>query len=100
MHQGYVTIPPTKVFQDNQSVLALIENGRSTSKRTRHIDIRYFWAKEQVEVEEIILQYLPTDRMVADILTKPKQGDSFRKLKRILKNWVQSPSRNHPRQLS
>ena len=69
----------------------MIENGRSTSKRTRHIDIRYFWAKEQVEVEEIILQYLPTERMVADILTKPKQGDSFRKLKRVLTNWESEP---------
>ena len=42
-HQGYV--PERKVlFQDNQSTMKLLKNGRkSAGTRSRHINIRYFW---------------------------------------------------------
>ena len=31
------------IFQDNKSTIQLINNGRSNSERTRHINIRYFF---------------------------------------------------------
>jgi hypothetical protein len=41
--QGY-TVHHTKLYQDNQSAMLLEKNGeRSSTKRTRHIDIRYFF---------------------------------------------------------
>ena len=71
---------PATVFQDNQSTMAMIEKGRSTSSRTRHTHIRYFSVKDWVESGEVVIRYLPTEDMVADVLTKPLQGELFRKL--------------------
>jgi hypothetical protein len=77
---------PALIFQDNQSTMALANKGRSTSERTRHIHIRYFWVKDRIDSGEIELQYLPTKEMIADILTKPLQGELFRTLRAALLN--------------
>ena len=78
---------PAKVYQDNQSAMALIERGRSTAERTRHIKIRYFWVKDRVDMGDINIVYKPTELMIADLLTKPLQGDRFKQLRRMLLNW-------------
>ena len=75
------------IFQDNQSTLALLEKGYSNNKRTRHINIRYFYLKSKVDDGEVVLEYMPTDEMIADILTKPLQGEKFIQLRDSLLNW-------------
>lgn len=84
--QGY-TMGPATVFQDNMSTIALAEKGRSTSDRTRHIHIRYFFVKDRVDSGEIHIEYKPTKLMLADLLTKPLQGDLFRAMRKELLNW-------------
>ena len=83
--QGY-NMDAAIVGQDNKSTMTMVDVGRSTSERTRHISVRYFWVKDRVDSREITLRYVPTNMMVADILTKPLQGDLFRKLRDILLN--------------
>jgi hypothetical protein len=78
--------PPALIHQDNQSTIQLIRNGRSNSERTRHIDIRYFFLHDRLSTGDIDIQYLPTQDMTADILTKPLQGELFRKLRKELLN--------------
>ena len=85
LHQGYV-MKAANVYQDNTSTIALAEKGRSTSERTRHVNVRYFFVKDRIENGEIIITYLPTSEMVADILTKPLQGELFRNLRNKLLN--------------
>jgi Reverse transcriptase (RNA-dependent DNA polymerase) len=85
--QGYA-IGKAKLYQDNQSAIALIENGRSNSERTRHIAIRYFFLTDRIRAGEIEVAYMPTGDMVADILTKPLQGALFKKLRAQLMNLV------------
>jgi ribosomal protein L24E len=85
LHQGY-DIGPAVIKQDNQSTIALAQKGRSTSHRTRHIAIRYFFIKDRIDCGEIRLEYCPTDEMIADVLTKPLQGEAFRKLRSELMN--------------
>jgi hypothetical protein len=86
IHQGY-DMGPATLYQDNLSTIKLIENGRSNSERTHHINIRYFFVKDRVDGKEVRLQYMSTDDMIADILTKPLQGSKFRELRALLLNW-------------
>jgi hypothetical protein len=79
-------IGPALVWQDNKSTLAMMEKGRSTSSRTKHISIRYFFITDRVQSGDVILKYKPTEHMVADLLTKPIQGELFRYLRRLLLN--------------
>jgi hypothetical protein len=69
-----------RVFQDNQSAMLLENNGKwSSTKRTRHLDIRYFFVTDRIKKKELEVLYCPTEDMVADFFTKPLQGSSFRK---------------------
>lgn len=70
-----------ELFQDNTSTIRLAENGRSTSDRTRHIKIRYFFVKQYLDSGEMKITYCPTLEMIADILTKPLQGELFVRLR-------------------
>ena len=78
---------PAVLYQDNMSTIAMLKNGRASSDRTRHINIRYFFVKDRVDAGEIRVEYKPTEQMIADILTKPVQGSLFLKLRAWLLNW-------------
>jgi hypothetical protein len=66
------------LYQDNQSAMRMEQNGiLSSSQRTRHINIRYFFIKDRVDKGELEVLYCPTDRMIADFFTKPLQGKKF-----------------------
>ncbi len=62
------------VYQDNQSTLALMKAGKKPNQKTKHLEIRYFFA---VENENICLVYKPTEDMLADLMTKPVCGKLF-----------------------
>jgi hypothetical protein len=83
------------LYQDNMSSILLEKNGRrSSSKRTRHINIRYFFVKDRVESKEVRIVHCPTKEMVADYFTKPLQGALFYKLRDYIMN-VDSSSEFH-----
>jgi hypothetical protein len=68
--------------QDNQSTIKLSDNGKaSSSKGTRHINIRYFLITDRIARKEVAIQYCPTKEMVADYFTKPLQGILFYKFR-------------------
>jgi len=72
-------------YQDNQSTIRFAKNGRkSCGPNSRHIDIRYFFIKDRLEIEDFDVQYCPTEQMLADFFTKPLQGNLFRKLKAVI----------------
>jgi len=59
--QGY-KMKATILYQDNESVIKLVNNGsRSSSSKTKHIDNRYFYIHDKVQKGEILVKYLPTD---------------------------------------
>ena len=75
------------LYQDNKSLMLLEMNGRaSSSKRTRHINIRYFFVKDRVSQHEVRIEYCPTKEMIADYFTKPLQGPLFYKLRDQIMN--------------
>jgi hypothetical protein len=79
--------PPAIMYQDNMSAMHLIEKGKSTSEKTRHINIRYFWIKERIDGGEIVVTYMPSAEMTADALKKPLQGSDFETQRRRLTAW-------------
>lgn len=60
----------TLVYEDNRSCLDFVSLDRQT-KRSKHIDTKFYHAKDLCTKGVIELQYCSTDKMVADILTKP-----------------------------
>jgi hypothetical protein len=60
---------PILIHCDNQSAIALTENPKFHA-RTKHIEIRHHFIREHVEKSEVKIQYCPTEKMVADVLTK------------------------------
>ena len=83
--QGY-NMPPAQVFQDNMSTIAMIRSGKPTSDRTRHINIRFFFINDREKNGEVKIEYRSTKSMLADILTKPLQGEQFEILRNELLN--------------
>ncbi len=66
------------LYQDNMSAILVETNGRaSSSKQTKHIMVKYFIIKDNVDWEEITIDHCPTEQMWMDINTKPKQGAVF-----------------------
>jgi hypothetical protein len=59
-----------QVYEDNQSAIKTAKN-RVHSDRSKHIDVRYHFVREEMEKGNLELVYCPTEFMVADILTKP-----------------------------
>lgn len=82
--QGYAP-EKTIVYQDNKSAILLETNGRaSSSKRTKHVNVRYFFIMDRVASGEVFLEHCPTLGMIADFSTKPLQGALFIKMRNII----------------
>ena len=80
--QGY-KIDRNVIYQDNKSTILLIENGsKSAGKRSRALNVRYFFLTDQIEKGNLLVEYMPTDDMVSDYMSKPLQGAKFQKFRR------------------
>jgi len=65
----------TILYQDNRSAILMESNERSSmGKRSRHLDIRYFFINDLKEKGLVSIKYFPTEEMVADYMNKPLQG--------------------------
>lgn len=67
---GFKQQGPTTVFEDNISCIDFTSVDR-TSRRSKHIDTRKFFAKDLSDKGLVSISYCPSESMVADILTKP-----------------------------
>ena len=89
--QGYKC--DTTIFQDNTSAILLEKNGmESSSKRTRHINIRYYFIKDCIDKKLLKVKYCPTDDMIGDFPSKPLQGRKFKKQRNLL--GMQPPNKS------
>ena len=62
---------PLQVFEDNQACIALSKNLMNHGK-TKHFALKVHFTQKLVYTRPIQLNYLPTDRMPTDTLTKAK----------------------------
>ena len=76
-----VRIKETVLYKDNMSSMLLERNGRhSSTKRTKHMDIQYFYVGDHIQNKTLSLHHCPTEEMLADYFTKPLQGSLFVRL--------------------
>ena len=84
--QGY-NVKETVLYQDNKSTMLLLNNGKgSSTKHTRHLNIRYFFLADRIANKELRIEYCPTDDMLADYFSKPLQGMKFKKFRKEIMN--------------
>jgi hypothetical protein len=72
------TLEPQIIFADNQGAIKLSKNPQHHN-RTKHIDVKFHFIRESSQNGLIQLTYIPTDEMVADILTKALPRDRHEK---------------------
>ena len=76
LHDIGFTQDSTIILGDNKGSLKLATNP-VFHKRTKHIDIRHHFIRESVENGTIQIKWVPTEKMVADLLTKPLSPQKF-----------------------
>jgi hypothetical protein len=75
------------LYQDNQSAILLETHGKaSSSKRTKHINIRFYFIADRINAGELSVEWCPTGEMTADFFTKPLQGHLFIKFRKTIMN--------------
>ena len=86
--QGY-GVQENIIYQDNQSAILLETNGMvSSGKRTKHLNVRFFFVTDCIQKGEMEIGWCPTEDMIGDFATKPVQGAQFRKFRDMIMGVV------------
>ena len=89
--QGY-GVNENIIFQDNKSAILLEKNGKASSgKRTKHINMRYFFVTDRIRMGDVSVDWCPTEDMMGDFFTKPNQGALFRRFRDMIMGVVVQP---------
>lgn len=80
---GFEQTNPTPLLGDNQGAIALAKNP-GDHPRTKHIQLRYHFIRFAISDGQITLDYIPTDQMAADGLTKGLSGEKHGMFLRML----------------
>jgi hypothetical protein len=80
---GFPQMGPTVVYEDNTACIALA-NGHGNHKRTKHFNVRLHYVRELVNDDEITVQHVSSEDMLADLLTKSMPKVRFNSLARQL----------------
>ena len=66
---GYKFTEPFTLFLDNNSAVQVAKNLEHHS-RIKHLDLRFYWLRNQVNLDAIRILHLRTDDIPADLMTK------------------------------
>lgn len=67
-----------KIYTDNQASKKIMENGEINTK-LKHISVRYHFNRDNIAKKKVKLEYIDTENMLADILTKDSNGPKIQK---------------------
>ena len=65
---------------DNTNTINLSKNPIQHS-RIKHIEIRHHFIRDHVQNKDIVLEFVPIEDQLADIFTKPLNGDRFNQIR-------------------
>lgn len=68
---------PTTLWVDNQGAIAVIKNPDGHHKRTKHWDVKTKYTAEQVKENNLHVDYVESEKNLADIMTKPLGPSKF-----------------------
>jgi hypothetical protein len=80
---GFAQGEATRLLVDNQGAIALARNSVH-HQRTKHIDIRHHYVREQTEEGTVELSWISTKKNVADLLTKATSSQTLVQLRPFL----------------
>ena len=84
-YQGY-GFTENIIYQDNKSDILLENDGNSSSSKcTKHINIRYFFVTDRICKGDMEVEWCPTSEMTGYFLTKPNHGSILNKFIDIIK---------------
>ena len=66
----------------------MLVNGKaSCTSNSKHVAIKYFWCTDRIKKGKISVRHCPTEKMVADYMSKPLQGKLFISFRHVLMGW-------------
>ena len=75
--------------KDNESEIRMLVNGKaSCTSNSKHVAIKYFWCSDRIKNGNISVRHCPTEKMLADFMSKPLQGKLFITFRKVLMGWV------------
>lgn len=69
---------PIIINTDNQSAMKIAQHDIEHD-RTKHIDIKHYFIRDEIDKREVSVQWVRTEQQVADIFTKPLPLSSFQR---------------------
>ncbi|KID83774.1 reverse transcriptase family protein [Metarhizium guizhouense ARSEF 977] len=76
---------PLKIYCDNlQSIRLVVEENQRITTKLRHVDIQNMWLKQEFKKGRFLVEYLQTDQMPADGLTKALSRSKFEHFRSML----------------
>jgi transposase InsO family protein len=82
---------PTVIFEDNDGARRLANYPRF-SERSKHIERKYFFVRERVQAQQVVVRRCDTSKMLADIFTKPLSRHVFRALVQKIQSGFVTPT--------
>ena len=62
---------PIAIMEDNTAAIALAKSTGARHSRSKHIELKWFWVRSQVQAGIVLPVYCPTKENVSDLMTKP-----------------------------
>ena len=73
----YLRLSSICVHCDCQSAIHLARNQNTFHRRTKHIDVKYNFIRDEIETGRVILKKIATEDNLVDIMTKPLPCTKF-----------------------
>ena len=82
---GWKQDEPTILYEDNESAIKLATTAQ-IPRASRHVNIKYHHVRDLIKQKELIVTWLETNKMTADLLTKPLGSAKFITFRDLLLN--------------